>query len=529
MDSPFALHPADALIILVYFAMLLAIGVALGRKNHSAEDFFLAGRRMSWPIIGVSLFASNISSTTLVGFAGDAYATGISVYNFEWTTTIVVIFAAVFFLPALIRSRVYTMPEFLERRYDRRARTYFSLLTLFLNIVADTAGSLFAGALLVQLIFPTLPIWQIVAVLATVAAIYTALGGLSAVMVTDVIQVVLLLTGAIVISISGYIAVGGWSEIAAQVPADKLSLIRPADDPAVPWPGLVSGVLLIGFYFWCTNQFMVQRVLSARSLRDARLGYLLAALLKLPVLFLIVMPGTFAILLYPDLSRPDLVYPTLMFDLLPVGLLGLTVAGFLAALMSQIDSTLNSASTLVTMDFVRARFPHLSSRALMYVGRAAVAFFLLLAIAWAPQIERFPSLFKYLIAVLSYAIPPAVAMFLVGLFWRRANASGAFWCMVIGLGAGLALFVSNVVVGATEIHFLYVAPLLFALCVAVLVVVSLFTAPNRSAADIDAMLWTRRLFAEENRRLRAAAWYGDYRVLSACLALLTLGVVVSFW
>ena len=240
-----------------------------------------------------------------------------------------------------------------------------------------------------------------------------------------------------------------------------LSLIRPLDEPGVPWLGLFTGLPLLGFYFWCTNQFMVQRVLSAKNLQHGRLGSLFAGLLKLPVLFIMVLPGTFAILLFPDLPKADLVYPTLMFELLPVGLLGLVMAGFIAALMSQIDSTLNSASTLVTMDFVAKAKPQLSQKQLMVVGRWITFIFMVLAVLWAPQIERFGSLFKYLQKVLSYTVPPVVAMFLVGIFWKRANAQGAFFSLVIGVVLGAICFYMNDIAGITSVHFLYVAPILF--------------------------------------------------------------------
>ena len=335
-----ALGAVDLGLIAAYFVGSIALGIWFGRRHETAEDFFLAGRGMLWPVIGISLFASNISSSTLVGLAGDAYATGISVYNYEWMAAVVLVVFAIFFLPFLLRARVYTMPEFLARRFSGSARTYFALLTLFLNIVVDTAGGLYAGALMLGMIFPGIDLWVVVAVLAVAAGIYTAFGGLAAVMYTDVIQAALLILGSVLISLFAYQAIGGWDAVVAAVPAEKLSLIRPPGDPGVPWPGLLSGVFLLGFYFWCTNQFMVQRVLSARSLDHGRWGVLFAGLLKLPVLFIMVLPGSFALLLYPGLERPDLVYPTLLFDLLPVGVLGLVIAGFIAALMSQIDAQL---------------------------------------------------------------------------------------------------------------------------------------------------------------------------------------------
>lgn len=523
-----SLHEADIAILLAYFVFALGLGIFLSRKHQDAEDYFLAGRSMLWPFIGISLFASNISSTTLVGLAGDAYSTGISVFNYEWMAAVVLVFFAIFLLPFVLRSGVYTMPEYLERRFDGRARTYFAALTLFLNIVIDTAGSLYAGSLLVQLIFPEIPVWQTITVLALFAGAYTVLGGLSAVIYTDAIQGVLLIIGSVVISWVAFNQIGGWEVITAQVDPSKLSLIRPLDDAGVPWLGLITGVPLLGFYFWCNNQFMVQRVLSAKNIQHGRLGSLFAGFLKLPVLFIMVLPGTFAILLYPDLTNNNLVYPTLMFDLLPVGLLGLVLAGFIAALMSQIDSTLNSASTLVTMDFVRKWCPDLKSEQLMQVGRITTFIFMLLAVLWAPQIGRFESIFKYLQQVLSYSVPPVIAMFIIGMFWKRANAHGAMAALVVGIGAGIAFFLSNAVFGWTDLHFLYVAPLLFLLSCAALIVGSLRTAAP-DAESVKDYVWTPAYYKEETEELKALPWYWNYRVLSVLLLAMTAVIVISFW
>lgn len=277
MNIEYSLHPIDLTIIGLYLAFVVWLGLHLGKKHNTAEDYFLAGRSMIWPFIGVSLFASNISSTTLIGLAGDAYSTGVSVFNYEWFAAIILVFFVIFFLPFVLRSKVYTMPEFLERRYDGRVRTYFSILNLFLNVVVDTAGSLYAGGLLLKLIFPEIPMWQTIAVLAVLAGIYTIAGGLAAVIYTDAVQTVLLLLGSIIISITAFIKVGGWDAITTQVSPDMLSLIRPLDDPGVPWLGLFTGLPLLGFYFWCNNQFIVQRVLSAKNLWHGRVGSLLRA------------------------------------------------------------------------------------------------------------------------------------------------------------------------------------------------------------------------------------------------------------
>ena len=431
-------------------------------------------------------------------------------------------------LPQVLRSRVYTMPEFLERRFNSNIRKYFSLLTLFLNIIVDTAGSLYAGGLLLKLVFPEIPLWQTITLLAMVAGIYTIVGGLSAVIYTDTLQGVLLIIGSVVITVIAYQQVGGWSTIVSEVPSDMLSLIRPPSDSGVPWPGLILGVSLLGFYFWCSNQFMAQRFLSAKNIDHGRWGALFAGLLKLPVLFIMVLPGTFAILLYPDLERADLVYPTLMFDLLPIGLLGLVLAGFMAALMSQIDSTLNSAATLVTMDFIAPYQRQLTPKQLKTIGQWVTFVFMLLAVIWAPQIERFDSLFKYLQAVLAYTVPPIVAIMLLGLFSKRVNSFGAGISLIVSFIAGAILFWLNVVTATLAIHFLYIAPILFAICVLSAIILS----PLRPAPDfakIEPLVWSRESYHSETRELKNQAWYSNYRLQSLTLLAVTGIIVIIFW
>ncbi|WP_444924600.1 sodium:solute symporter [Microbulbifer sp. DLAB2-AF] len=528
MSVDFGLHPIDAIILVVYFVFTIGLGLYLSRRHDTAEDYFLAGRKMVWPLIGLSLFASNISSTTLIGLAGDAYSTGIAVFNYEWMAAVILVFFAIFYLPTILRSRIYTMPEMLERRFNRTARTYFSGLTIFLNIVVDTAGSLYAGGLVMKLIFPEMPMSVTISILAVIAGIYTIAGGLAAVIYTDTIQALLLIFGSILISIFALDRAGGWENVVSQVSAHQLSLIRPIGDPSVPWLGLVTGVALLGFYFWCTNQFMVQRVLSAKDINHGRWGALFAGLLKLPVLFIMVLPGTMAIVLFPELERADMVYPTLLFELLPVGILGLVLAGFVAALMSQIDSTLNSASTLVTMDFVRQRFPSLNQHQLMRVGQLVTFIFMVLAVLWAPQIENFGSLFQYLQKVLSYAVPPVLALFLIGFFWRGATSKGAMTTLVLGTAGGVTLFLANEVLGWTNLHFLYIAPILFVFCSMVLVASSLIS-PAKISEEARQFVWSRKDFDAETEALRSEPLWRNYRVLSVLLLITTALVVGSFW
>jgi SSS family solute:Na+ symporter len=257
-----------------------------------------------------------------------------------------------------------------------------------------------------------------------------------------------------------------------------------------------------------------------------RWGVLLAAFLKLPVLFVMVLPGTMAIHLYPELPRPDLVYPTMMFDMLPNGLLGLVMAGFIAALMSQIDSTLNAASTLITMDFIHTRKPQLSGETLMKTGRWVTGVFMILAALWAPQIERFASLFKYLQMVLAYTVPPVAAVYLAGAFWKGANATGAWRAVLLGTAAGVVLFVLNEVAGVISLHFLYIAPILFALSIGLLAALSRRAPP--AAAEQQALVWTPAFFREESAALRGTPWWQNYRWISLGLLLLTAWLVLAF-
>jgi solute:Na+ symporter, SSS family len=551
MDSGTMMDGLDWLVVFAYMVGIIGLGLWASRGQTTTSDYFLAARSSTWPTIGLALIASNISSGTLVGLAGAAYATGISVFNYEWMASLVLAAYCVFVLPAVLASKVYTMPEFLERRFSPAMRLYFSGLTIFLNIIVDTASALFAGALVFSLIFPDVPLWQIAAVIAVSAGIYTALGGLKAVMLTEVIQAVLLLGASVFIAVFAFDAAGGWDKVMSSVDPAKLSLIRPNDDPGVPWIGLITGVPLLGFYFWCTNQFMAQRVLSAKSLEHGRWGALFAGLLKLPILYLMVLPGTAAILLYPELKSGDEVYPRLVFDLLPTGLVGLVIAGFLAAIMSSIASTFNSASTLVTMDFARRFAPGMGEAALVRLGRITTLIFMVLAVAWVPVIENFAtSLWAYLQAVLGYTVPPVVAMFALGLFWRRANATGAMWGLTAGLAAGVTAFVSNVIIASLmketgvmpgwvpsglggfvtwlqSIHFLVVATLLFLISLVAVIIGSL-TAPAPAAADVEPLMWHKRDYDAETAVLKARPVWQNYRVQAVALLAVT-AALVWYW
>jgi SSS family solute:Na+ symporter len=528
VSGPTATWPAwwDSALVATYVPALVVLGAWASRRQDHPEDYFLASRGSRWPAIGLAMLASNISSTALIGLAGAAYTTGISVYNYEWSAAVVLVFFCVFLLPFVLGSRVYTMPEFLERRYDARARLYFALLTLFLNVMVDAAAALYSGSLVVRVLFPGTPLWLMVSVLAGAAGLYTVLGGLRAVIYTETVQAVLLFVGATVIAITAFTRAGGWHAVMQGAPPGALSLIRPIGDAGVPWPGLLFGIPVLGFYYWCTNQFIVQRVLSARTVEHGRAGALFAGALKLPVLFLMVLPGTCAILLFPHLPRADLVYPALMFGLLPTGLLGVVAASFAAATMASVASTLNSTSALITMDIIRRMAPSLSDLHVVRIGRLCTTSLLLVALIWAPQLENFRSLWQYLQATLAYAVPPVVALFLGGLFWRGANAAGAAATLIAGTACGIALFLANVVFHWVHLHFLYVAPILLLIDLLTLIAVSRWS--SRAPGKSQALVWTVSYFRAESEHLRAVPLWRNYRVQAALLLALTACVVVAF-
>jgi len=394
--SKIGLHYIDIIVILTYIVGIVWYGVRMG-KQTGAEEYFLGGRSMTWPIIGVSLFAANIGSNTLIGLSSDAFQGNVAVYNYEWTAAITLVFFAVFFLPFYLKSKVYTMPEFLERRYDSRSRYIFSVVMILGNVLIDMASGLYAGNLILKIVLPEVDSTIIIALLALSAAIYTIPGGLSSVIHTEVLQAVLLVTGSCIVTWVCFQEVGGWSGMITGLDSlyatgsierqsdDIFSLVRPSDDPSMPWTGLLFGVPLLSFYFWVNNQFIVQRVLSAKDLNHGRWGVLFAGLLKLPVLFIMVIPGVIATVLFSDLNIsflnyqisstldttvtcerlrdcPNMTFPVLMYKLLPTGLLGLVIAGVLAAMASSIAATLNSASTLITMDFYKKLKPEASSK-----------------------------------------------------------------------------------------------------------------------------------------------------------------------
>ena len=454
----FSISFIDISILVLYVFLIIWWGLKNGKSSDS-QSYFLAGRSMPWWVVGLSLFAASISSTTLIGQSGDAYHTGIAVFNYNLTGVVVMVFFAVFLLPLYIRSNVFPIPEFLERRFDKRSRYYFSAICIIGNIFLDAAGALYAGALIIKLIYPEADIQLIIIIFAVLAASYTIPGGLSSAIKTELIQAIILIVGSVILTVA-CVQKGGAYFIDLFQNGDILAkLIRPMDDPATPWLGLIVGMPVLGIYFWANNQTLVQRVLSAKNVDEGRKGIIFNGFLTITTLFIIAIPGLISRGLFPNLESPDMVYPTMVINLLPVGLLGIILAALLSALMSSLSAILNSTATLFTMDFYAQSKWGKDSKRIVFVGKMTSLCVIIIAALWAPQIGKFGSLLKYYQEMLSYIAPPIVAAFVLGIFNKRVNGTGVFAGLISGLVIAVGmLFFRTEIFG--DLHFLLIVPFL---------------------------------------------------------------------
>ena len=510
----------DLWIILLYFLIVLTLGFWAARKTNTGEDLFLGGRSLTWGIIGLSLFASNISSSTLIGLTGAAYSSGIVQSVYEWISGIPLIIAALIFVPLYLNSKITTIPEFLGKRFDRRSQVFFSTVTIFTSILIETAGGLYAGAIVLKTFFPDLVIWQTTIALALFAGIYTAFGGLKAVVYTDTLQAIVLITGSTILTYILFEKIDfSIDRMISSAPEGHFSIYRPLDDETLPWPGLFLGAPLLGFWYWSTNQYIVQRVLGAKDIKNARWGVLLGGFLKLIPLFIMVIPGAMAISIYTGIENPDMVYPTIVVNALPVGLVGLVLAGLISAIMSSVDSTLNSSSTLVVVDFIQPKNPNLTQKSIVRYGRISTFILMIIAALWAPMIEHFGGIWVYLQQMYTIFVPPIVVLFLVGVFDKKGNAYGAFMTLIIGTLIGIILFVLQQF-GLWTIHFTINAGIVVGISTLIFVFLSRISA-SPDAKIIDELTYKPELINQDNEKM---AWYQNYKtwawVLFICIVVI---------
>jgi len=540
-------------IVLILFCLGL-VGIIIWvvkQKTETSVDYFLAGRDATWLAIGASIFASNIGSEHLVGLAGAGASSGMAMAHWEMHAWVILILGWVF-VPFYSRSKVFTMPEFLEKRYNRGARSFLSIISLVSYVLTKVAVTVYAGGIVFKQVFGIESMfgidffWISAVGLVILTGIYTVLGGMKAVLWTSVLQTPVLLLGSIAVLIIGLIKVGGWSEvmeICRAVPANDygdtmVNLIRSHRDPEFPWTGVILGSAIIGFWYWCTDQYIVQRVLSAKNQKEARRGTIFAGYLKLTPVFIFLIPGMIAYALNQKgiihLPSSDSAFAVLVKELLPVGFKGLVVGGLLAALMSSLASLFNSSATLFTVDFYKHFRPQASESELVRVGRIATATIVILGILWIPVMKGLGKvLYAYLQDVQSLLAPGIAAAFLLGIASKKTTPKAGFIGLITGFVLGMTRLVLNVFKSSLNpegfIYKIFVAPnwlhyecIIFFIIIALMIVVSMVT-PKPDPVAIKGLYFGSA--TPEERAITRASW-NKWDVINTAVI---LSVIVAFY
>lgn len=568
----------DWLVILGYFALLACVVVFTKRKQETSADFFLGGRSVGWLAIGASIFAANIGSEHLIGLAGSGAVAGLSQSHWEFHAWVLILMSWVF-LPFYYKSGVSTMPEFLERRFGPKARWILSLVSLAAYVLTKISVTVFAGALFFETMLPEISItvggttigsfW--IGAFATVllAGVYSSFGGLTAVVYTDLVQTFIILAGTLSVTafalyhlgnsgvqVDGHAAssiADGWAVLKQTIKStgnvEAFGLWHSLTHKAFPWLGVVVASVTIGVWYWCTDQFIIQRTLSAKDMTNARRGAIWGGFLKLAPVFLFLVPGMLGFALHHNhvnvgsgvfaiplkangALNGDTVFPTLVQSLLPVGFRGLVVAGMIAALMSSLASLFNSVSTLFTVDVYQKLKPDTPQRQLVTIGRITTVCMTALGLIWVPIMKAIAGggLYQYIQSVQSFLAPPIVAVFLLGLCWKRMNLRGAVWGLSVGFVLGMAKLGANAIWGGADgfalIQDFYFSGILLALSVGIVVVASL-TAPAPAPEKLNGLTFAclDEKFRQENR----ASW-NKWDVIASCVVVgLVVAAYAYFW
>lgn len=538
------MHPLDLAVIVIYAVGIVVFGLVAGirankkaRTEDKASNYFLAGGNLKWPVIGLALFATNISTVHLVGLAEAGYASGLAKGNFEIMAGLCLAILAIFFAPIFIRSKVATLPDFLEQRYSRGSRDIVAILSIFSAIVIHIGFSLLAGASVINGMFGL--DWNIttsIFVIAILTGIYTIIGGLTAVVVTESIQTIIMLIGAILITAIGFYKVGGWEGINTHVPADHFKMFADdymRDQSLLRWWSFIPGYLIIGIWYWCTDQTIVQRVLGAKDENHARVGALFAGFIKLLPIFIIVLPGVICLSLVNQglldgskfQAKDTLVF--MISEILPIGLKGLMAATLLSAVMSTVSGALNSIGTLVSYDLVKRWNPSISEISLVTTGRIAGTVALVLAIIWSISLDP-AGIFDKIQQVIINIAPPITCVFVFGVFWKKASAKASIATLLIGSAIGISIFILDTRKLQSWIDFkhqltldyMLVGVVIFAICSVIMIVTSLIF-PHKHSAASEKLVWNSPLEA-----LQGKPWpgIGNYKFLSALLVLCLIGI-----
>ena len=533
-----AINPYDLIIIVTYLIGIMTLGIWVGyRKSTSSTQFFLAGRSLKWPMIGAALFTANISTIHLVGLAASGFSEGIVVGNFEWMASFCLIVLGLIFVPFYLRTRISTLPEFLEKRYSTTCRMIMAFIAIWSALLVHIGVSLYAGAKVFDYFFG-IPVLYSIIIIAVVTAIYTILGGLKAIVVTDTIQAVLLLVGCITLTLLGIKALPGvgihsFADLKEAVRPEQLSMTHSIRDAngnfnEYSWLTLMIGYHVLGIWYWCTDQTIVQKTLGAKDMRNGQLGAVFAGWLKILPLFFMVFPGLLAYVLFKDkIADPNDTLTVLIDNLLPVGLKGLFAAGLLAAVMSTVEAALNSTATVTAEDIVRHIRPQTKDRTLVLIGRITACIVIVLAMIWSPYCEKFRNIFVVVNKVPMMFAPAITTVFVLGVFWKRGTKQAALATFIVGLAVGLPYFLFDMphTVAAVDIQpaieslrveptrivdgmvadygvitdgwgipYMMAGLILLCMCIGIYVVVSLVTAAP-TAEELEKMGWKSPLKA----------------------------------
>jgi SSS family solute:Na+ symporter len=530
----------DLIIILIYLGGILFVGIYFGlkgRKKSSSEGFFLAGRSLNWLMIGAALFAANISTIHMVGLVAQGYKDGLVWGNFEWMATFLLIMLGLIFEPFYFKSRISTLPEYLERRYGPHTRTFLAFIALMSALFGHIGVSLYAGAIVFENFFG-IDLMTSILVISSVTIVYTILGGLKAVVVTESIQTVILIIGATIMMVLSIQALGdhgihSLSELKSALQPQQLSVIHTNSSSPLPIWAVILGYPVLGLYYWCADQTIVQKVLGAKTLEDAKRGPIFAGFIKILPVFMMVLPGALAYALFKDkITDPNDTLPILINELMPVGLKGIMAATLMAALMSTIAAGLNSSGTLVSIDIVKRLFPNTSDKKILRTGRITIFGVMLASVLWSPFIGQFKSIFEAVNSLLAVLSPPVSAVLILGVFWKRGNNTGALVSMISGFILGVTVFLldfapisgSMMITEGLNIPFMMQAWWLFFICCIIFIVTSLLTKKPDYKKVSEVSLDSPFAFITKGK----ITGIGDARILAGILIVIMMALYYVF-
>ena len=532
------LESLDWISIAVYFTLLAGIAIwVIKNKKNNTEDYFLAGRNVGWFVVGASIFASNIGSEHVVCLAGAGASDKLPMLIYEIHAWIVLILGWVF-LPFYQRAGVFTMPEFLEKRFDSRLRWILSVFSIVAYVLTKISVTIYAGGIVVSALLG-IDFWTGAIATVILTGLYTVLGGMRAVVYTETLQALVLIVGAGVLTYIGLDRVGGWESMKATVTPEYLNMWRPATDPDFPWPSLFISSTIVGIWYWCTDQYIVQRTLTAKNIKEGRRGTIFGALMKLLPVFLFLIPGVIALTLKMrgelHWDSPDEAFPVLMSNLLPAGLRGLVAAGLLAALMSSLASVFNSVSTLFTVDIYKKLRPETPEKKLVQTGQIATLVVVLIGILWIPIMSNISGvLYEYLQSVQTYIAPPIAAVFVMGIAHKRINTQGAYITLIAGFIIGFGrIFLEimsdsftpgSILFNLGTMNYLTFGAWFFLFCILTLIGVSLATEKQADEKVVNLTFGT--ITAEEKKISRATF---DWKDISISIFVVVIVVFIMIW